>query len=93
MVPHTSEFAVVSGPKKFDALSMNKNEPSSVMNIASASDRCPEIKDFSFPYKVLDQLGLTILLVRVIVCEKGSYISVSVVLHFVYTDCSCIARL
>ena len=34
MVPHTSEFAVVSGSKKFDALSMNKNEPSSVMNTA-----------------------------------------------------------
>ena len=34
VVPHTSEFAVVSGPKKFDALFMNKNEPSSVMNTA-----------------------------------------------------------
>ena len=36
--PHPSEFAVVSGPKKFDALAMNKNEPSSVMNTASPKE-------------------------------------------------------
>ena len=43
VVPHTtSEFAVVSGPKKFGALSMNKNKPSSVMNTAPPKEEFGE---------------------------------------------------